>query len=143
MFKKNRSVSFCEKQLYCYLLRWWLLYIIQIERYNKCIIKNIPKTFKLTDGEGFKCYIGMNARKDTNGTITMIQPAIIDKILNSLRICDKSKMHDTPKKFILTRDKYGNGRKQEWHYRSVIGQMNYLYGTTRPDIIFSVHQCAK
>ena len=25
----------------------------------------------------------------------------------------------------------------------MIGQMNYLSGTTRPDILFSVHQCAK
>ena len=25
----------------------------------------------------------------------------------------------------------------------MIGQINYLSGTTRPDILFSVHQCAK
>ena len=25
----------------------------------------------------------------------------------------------------------------------MIGQINYLTGTTRPDIIFSMHQCAK
>ena len=25
----------------------------------------------------------------------------------------------------------------------MIGQMNYIFGTTRPDIIFSVHQCEK
>ena len=41
------------------------------------------------------------------------------------------------------RDKNGNGGKQEWHYLSVIDQMNYLSGTTRPDIVFAVHQCAK
>ena len=32
---------------------------------------------------------------------------------------------------------------QEWHYCSVVGQMNYLAGTTRPDIIFDVYQCVK
>ncbi len=30
-----------------------------------------------------------------------------------------------------------------FHYRSLIGQLNYLAGTTRPDITFAVHQCAK
>ena len=90
-----------------------------------------------------KSYLGMNISKDTNGTITMSQPAIIDKILNSLGICDESKMHDTPANVILTKDEDGNGRKQEWHYHSVIGKMNYLAGTTRPDILFDMHQCAK
>ena len=85
----------------------------------------------------------MNFNKDPNGTITMSQPEIINKILNSLGICDEPKMHDTPANIILTKYEYGNERKQECHYCSVIGQMNYLAGTTRPDIIFSVHKCAK
>ena len=29
------------------------------------------------------------------------------------------------------------------HHCSVIGRINYLPGTTRPDIVFAVHQCAK
>ena len=43
---------------------------------------------------------------------------------------------------ILKKDEYGSGGKQEWNHFSVIGQMNYLDGATRPDIIFDVHQCA-
>ena len=50
-------------------------------------------------------------------------------------------MHDTPENIILTKDEDGNGRKQEWHYYSVIGKMNYLSGTTIPGIVFFVHQC--
>ena len=69
--------------------------------------------------------------------------AIIDKILKNLGVCDESKIHDTPESFILTKGEDGIGRKHECHYCSVIGQMNYLDGTTRPDIHFSVHQCAK
>ena len=107
------------------------------------LLKSLSKTFKLTDEGDVNSYLGMNVSKDPNGTITMSQPAIIDKILNTLKICEDSKMHDTPANIILTRDENGNKRKQEWHYRSVIGQMNYLAGTTRPDILFAVHQCAK
>ena len=40
--------------------------------------------------EGYvKSYLGMNIRKDPNLTITMIQPAMTDKILNSLEICNE------------------------------------------------------
>ena len=107
------------------------------------ILKNLSKTFNLIDEGDVKSYLGMNVSKDPNGTITMSQPEIINKILNSLGICDESKMHDTPANFILTKYEDGNGRKREWHYRSVIGQMTYLAGTTKPDIIFAVNQCVK
>ena len=90
-----------------------------------------------------KSYIGMNVSKDPNGTITMRQPVIIDKILNSLGICNESKMHDTPANIILKKYKDGNGSKKEWNHSSVIAQMNFLAGSTTPDIIFAVHQCAK
>ena len=52
-------------------------------------------------------------------------------------------MHDAPANVILTKDEYENGRKQDWHYCSVIDQINYLAGTNIPDILFVVHQCAK
>ena len=106
-------------------------------------MKNLSKTFNLTDEGDVKSYLGMNISKDTNGTITMSQPAIIDKILNSFGICDESNMHDTSANFILKKDENENGRKKEWHYSSVFGQINYLAETTRPNILFAKHQCAK
>ena len=107
------------------------------------LLQNLSKIFELTNEEDVKSYLDMNVRKDPNGTITMRQPEMTDKILNSLVICDESKAHDTPENFILARYEYGNGRKQEWHYCSVIGQINYLAGTTRTAILFYVYQCAK
>ena len=107
------------------------------------LLKNLSKTFKLTDERGVKSYLGMNVKKDPNGTITMSQPAIIDKILNSLGIFDRSKTHDTPANVILTKYEDGNGRKQEWRYCSVIGQNSYLSGTNIPGILVDMHQCSK
>ena len=52
------------------------------------LLKDISKTFNLTNDGYVESYIGVNIRKYPNGTITMIQPTIIDKILNSLVICD-------------------------------------------------------
>ena len=58
----------------------------------------------------------MNGREDPYWTITMSQPTIINKILNSLGIYNESKMHDTPENDILTKYEDGNGRKQECHH---------------------------
>ena len=104
------------------------------------LLENPSKTFKLTNQVDVKSYIGKNFIIYANGTINIIQHAIIYKILNSLGICYESKMYDTPEIFILTRDEDGNGRKLEWHYSSVIGKMNYLSGTTRNDILFAVNE---
>ena len=80
------------------------------------LLKNISKTFNMNDEGVVRSYIGMNFIKDPNLTITMSQPAIIDKILNIFGIFNESKMHDTPENVILTIDKDGNGRKKERKY---------------------------
>jgi hypothetical protein len=33
--------------------------------------------------------------------------------------------------------------KEDWHYRSIIGKRNFLEKSTRPDISYAVHQCAR
>ena len=76
------------------------------------LLKNLSKTFNLNYEGDVKSYLGMNVRKDTNGTITMSQPAIINKILNSLGICDKPKIHDIPANVILKKDEDINVRTQ-------------------------------
>ena len=53
------------------------------------LLKNLSKTFNMTDEGYVKSYIGMNISKDPNLTITMSQPEIIEKILNRLGICDE------------------------------------------------------
>jgi hypothetical protein len=52
-------------------------------------------------------------------------------------------MHDTPANVVLNCNRQGELQKAEFHYCSVIEQLNYLAATTRPDIQFSVHQCAQ
>ena len=52
---------------------------------------------------------------------------------------------DTPSvyKEVLQKDENGLDHKQEWSYRSAIGMLNYLAASIRPDILHSVHQCAR
>ena len=73
------------------------------------LLKNLSKTFELTNEGGFGSYLSMNASKYPNGTLTMSQPAIIEKILKSLGICNESKMNDTQVNFIMTNMKMEMG----------------------------------
>ena len=74
----------------------------------------------------------------------MTQPALINRILKALDLDGKKvKMHDTPVNTVLLKDDEGKTRLHDWNYRSIIGMMMFVATSTRPDIAFAVHQCAK
>ena len=109
------------------------------------LLERLQKTFRLTDkGEDVKSYLGLKVEKDKDGTITMTQPALIQQILNLLdlggtNVC----MHDTPANKVLFRDEDSEDRQQSWNYRSAVEMLMFVATSTRPDIPFSEHQCAK
>ena len=41
----------------------------------------------------------------------------------------------------LCKDMDGAPCCENWDYRSIVGMMLYLAGSTRPDIVYAVHQC--
>ena len=44
---------------------------------------------------------------------------------------------------LLHKDAKGPSRKYSWNYRAIVGMLNYLTGSTRPDIAMAVHQVAR
>jgi len=100
------------------------------------------KGYMLTDEGEISAYLGIQIRKLPDGRISLTQPALISRIIEQCGLKDE-RMHDTPADSILHRDKDGEPRKTSFHYRSIIGQLNYLAGTSRPEIQFAVHQCAR
>jgi len=44
---------------------------------------------------------------------------------------------------LLSKDKDGLPRKCPWKYRTAIGMLGYLSGSTRPDISMATHQYAR
>jgi len=73
----------------------------------------------------------------------MTQPGLIESVLMDLNLLQDSKSKDTPSVGILYPDRDGIKRQDTWHYRSVIGKLNYIAQNRRPDISFAVHQCAQ
>ena len=105
-------------------------------------IEDMKKDYTLEDEGDINAYLGINVTRPTKDTIKLNQPALIKRIIDSLHLKDQ-RQHDTPADQTLTRDENGAERKLDYHYRSLIGQLNYLTSSTRPDIQFATHQCAR
>ena len=108
-------------------------------------LTNGPENFSFTDEGSMDKYLGVDIQKLEGKEFILRQPFLIQRILEALSIDPKM----TNKRSVpvvgplLSKDQDGPPRKAEWSYRSVIGMLGYLQGTTRPDISMAVHQCAR
>jgi hypothetical protein len=109
-------------------------------------LKNGPEKFEFTEEGSLESYLGVKFVDFDNGqSFEMTQPFLIDRIIEAMGLEQRmTNARPTPAvKPLLHRDLDGLPRQANWNYRSVIGMMNYLQQSTRPDISFAVHQCAR
>ena len=90
-------------------------------------------------------FLGVNIDRESNGTIQLTQPHLIDQILDNLRLTEESKPRSIPGKSsnILKKHVDSEPFNGLFNYRSVIGKLNYLERGSRPDIAYMTHQCAR
>ena len=74
----------------------------------------------------------------------MTQTGLIDTIIETLGLDKNSTQHQTPA-VSPPLHKHEDKEKfnEKWNYRSLIGMLTYLARNTRPDIEYTVHQCAR
>ena len=90
-------------------------------------------------------YVGVNIERVDDDTIHMSQPNIINSILKELNFNDDTKAVDTP---AYSTNVLGPGtnkekHKADWNYRRLIGKLNFLASSCRPEISCAVHQAAR
>ena len=90
-------------------------------------------------------YLGINSTYQKYGTIIMSQPQLIDLIIQDVKLKPNSHLPSTPALAtkLLQREEKAPPFDGRFHYRSVIGKLNYLDKGTRPDITYATHQCAR
>ena len=85
--------------------------------------------------------------KDEHDTIHITQKHLINKIIQAAKLDQECvNAPPTPSSGLLLKHSSTpevSPKDAPFNYRSVLGQLNYLAGTTRPDIAFSVNQCAR
>ena len=91
-----------------------------------------------------KDFLGIQVIKHKDGSIELTQPQLIESILKDLNFQANTKTKETPtwSTVILHKDTKGEDFNKDFHCRSVIGKLNFLEKSTRPDISYAVHQCA-
>jgi hypothetical protein len=101
---------------------------------------NITKEGDLED------LLGVQIERKKNGTIHLMQPHLIDQILNDLRLNDDNvttKPIPVTSSRLLSRHSDSETFDRSFNYRSVVGKLNYLEKTTRSNISYIMHQCAR
>ena len=90
-------------------------------------------------------YLGVNVTTLKNGDIKLSQPHLIEQIIDESKVNLKLSMKQTPANSskILTPDLEGQNFNGKFNYRSIIGRLNFLEKSTRPDLAYAVHQCAR
>ena len=109
------------------------------------LIASLQKDFSLTDEGDIDKYLGIKVETNSKGETKLSQPHLIDRIITAVPGMSEANIADVHaiKDAVLHKDQGGAPRKQDWHYHSVIGMLNFLCNSTRPDISYAVHQCAR
>jgi len=89
-------------------------------------------------------YVGVNIKQNKSGTIEFHQRALIDSIINDSGLND-AKVKPVPAKVSLQLHAFRDEPPfaLDFNYRSIVGKLNYLAQTTRPDIAYATHQIVK
>jgi hypothetical protein len=110
----------------------------QIEKF----MRSLDKEYDYTDEGDIKSYLGIDVSEPCEGTFKLSQPHLTQNILRSIGdiTLNACKEPATPKEILVHE---GEPRKTDWNYRSIVGQLNYLTGSSRGELAFAVHQCAR
>ena len=109
------------------------------------IVAVMGTLFDVEDQGDIKDYLGVRLTKLNKGQIMLAQPHLIQSIIKDLGFPPRTNPVATPALINqpLQPDPDGEPFKESWSYRSVIGKLNFLEKSTRPDLAYAVHQCAR
>lgn len=108
--------------------------------------KKAKNKYDIDDQGDITDYLGINFDADSvDGNIQMTQPHLIDQIVSEVGITAKEPGKTTPAMCskILRRCAEEPTVNPGFNYRKVIGKLNFLEKSSRPDIAYAVHQCAR
>jgi hypothetical protein len=111
-------------------------------------ITSLQTDYDLTDDGELKDYLGTRFERHTDGSISLTQPKMIERVLHVVGLdptSTRTKLHDTPASDhkLLDNDPDAAARQQKWNYRSAVGCLSYTQAMIRPDITMAVQQCAR
>ena len=108
------------------------------------VYRSLKGEFNLEDKGELDKYLGIEIERRADDSIRLRQPFLIDRIIQAIKGMTEANTKSTPAtKPVLGRERDGAARKHDFHYCSVIGMLNFLTSSSRPEAQFAVHQCAR
>jgi len=109
-------------------------------------IKDIKKAgLNITVEGDIKDFLGVYIERQSNEQISMTQPHLVKQIIRDIGMGTNTNARKLPatSSKILKRYKQSNEHDKSFNYRQIVGKLNYLEKSTRPDISYATHQCAR
>jgi hypothetical protein len=96
------------------------------------LIKGLKGEFNITDEGDLTEYLGVLVEKQSNGRIKLSQPQLIQQILDDLWFNERTKPKPTPAPGgqVLQRETDAEAMADNFHYRSVVANGNFLEKST-------------
>ncbi len=110
------------------------------------LVKLMSKRFEIQEEGTLGDFLGIQIMREAEGNLNLTQPQLITSILQDLGLEESNvKGRTTPalKTVLVQKDSDGEPFDNSFNYCSVIGKLNYLEKSTRPEIAYAVHQCLR
>ena len=138
----------------CVFYRYDILFIVYVDNgmffgnsddaITSIIQQMKDKGLNIEDQGHLADYVGVNIKKLHDFTHEFTQRALINSIIDDVDTRN-SYTKPVPTKVALQLHAFKDSSKfaEKFNYSSIIGKLNYLGQTTKPDIVYAVHQVAK
>ena len=130
--------------IFCVYVDDGIFFSLSQESIDKCI-EELQAKFNISIEGDVSDYVGVNIEKQEDGSIHMTQPQLIQSIIKEMNFLDTTKPTATPA-YSSTTLSAGTDKpehKADWSYRRIIGKLNFLEKSCRPEIACAVHQAAR
>jgi hypothetical protein len=154
---KLTSIGFSQSRIDpCVFYKGGMMYVLytddsilagpDLREIEECIEEMKGVNLDITVEGDLSDFLGVNIDRLPDGSYHLSQPKLIDSILEDLRLSgDNVVTKATPMSSskLLSRHPESASHDNSFHYRRAIGKLNFLEKSTRPDIAYAVHQCAR
>jgi hypothetical protein len=142
--KVDECVFYRDSVIFIVYVEDGIFFCLNMGKIGQAILEFRAAGYDIEDMGDVNDYLGINFESLPGGKVKLSHPHLIDAILRDVKLTPKDSTRRTPGRHsVLDRDLRGDDFDGRFHYPAVVGKLNFLEKGSRPEIAYSVHQCAR